>query len=438
MIIKGLLILIFLLSLSYVIKAETIEVTAITNVVNGGAEVYKPIVNEFNEYAKEKGLGIHVELNLLTYENSTLKVGDYESSLEATLKKKSTKYDIIFYDRIFTHKFGPYLVDLKKYLPEDHFKLYESGIASKTCVYDKKWVGLPMNVDILVLYYNNDLLKKYNKEIPKTWNELIGTSKFITEKEKEANNSTVISFIPFLNVEPELNTCIYYEFIYTFREKVDSPFPSFDSKEAKEALETLKKIKDEIASDDIFKNSMFYLQKMFEDLNFLFMYNWYFPSMGPYFTFSPGKNSGVSGSVTGGYNVGINNSIDSKKIDASVQFIKFVTSKEKQKEIVMKNKVFSAIPELYDDEEVCKEVDCEKFKNIQLVSRPTQLRDYSSFSELFRNSISDFLFNGKASTDTLKEISKKYDSSSSYIKKSYYGLFIYFIVYFTIYLFINV
>jgi len=38
-----------------------------------------------------------------------------------------------------------------------------------------------------VLYANKALLKRYNKEVPKTWDELIETTKFILDKEKDTN-----------------------------------------------------------------------------------------------------------------------------------------------------------------------------------------------------------------------------------------------------------
>jgi len=55
-----------------------------------------------------------------------------------------------------------------------------------------------MSVDILVLYYNGDLLKQYGKEVPKTWNELIETAKYITEQEKN-NGRTLTAYNPFLD-----------------------------------------------------------------------------------------------------------------------------------------------------------------------------------------------------------------------------------------------
>jgi len=47
-----------------------------------------------------------------------------------------------------------------------------------------------------VLYSNNILLKKYNKPIPKTWDELINTSHYIMEKE---NNTNLVAYNGFID-----------------------------------------------------------------------------------------------------------------------------------------------------------------------------------------------------------------------------------------------
>jgi len=36
-----------------------------------------------------------------------------------------------------------------------------------------------------------ELLSKYNKDIPKTWDELLSTSKYIFEEEKKLNNTII-------------------------------------------------------------------------------------------------------------------------------------------------------------------------------------------------------------------------------------------------------
>jgi len=52
---------------------------------------YRLITNGFNEYAKEKGLGIHVDLKVLTTDTSTNVVEDYGNTIDSLLVKKPPK-----------------------------------------------------------------------------------------------------------------------------------------------------------------------------------------------------------------------------------------------------------------------------------------------------------------------------------------------------------
>ena len=53
----------------------------------------------------------------------------------------------------------------------------------------------PVFLDFFVLYYNEPLLNKYNQKVPKTWNELYDTGKYIMEKENNNNNNNNINLI---------------------------------------------------------------------------------------------------------------------------------------------------------------------------------------------------------------------------------------------------
>jgi len=44
------------------------------------------------------------------------------------------------------------------------------------------------------LFSNTALLKKYKKNIPETWDELIETGKYIIEQEKEHNGRDLIGY----------------------------------------------------------------------------------------------------------------------------------------------------------------------------------------------------------------------------------------------------
>jgi len=43
----------------------------------------------------------------------------------------------------------------------------------------------------MVLYSNIAYLERYNKEVPKTWDELFETGKYILEQERQKNNNLV-------------------------------------------------------------------------------------------------------------------------------------------------------------------------------------------------------------------------------------------------------
>ncbi|OUM58195.1 hypothetical protein PIROE2DRAFT_16604, partial [Piromyces sp. E2] len=152
----------------------------------GGGAV-SSLIKKFNKYSKENNLDIEIELNLYTEVNSTKLVTDYGSTIEYLLKQGSTKYDIFFHDVMYNRRYSSYFIDLSKYLSKEHIEMYAEGITEKACTYENRWVGLPVHIDFTVLYSNMELLNKYNKTIPTTWDELLETGKYIKERENNEN-----------------------------------------------------------------------------------------------------------------------------------------------------------------------------------------------------------------------------------------------------------
>jgi len=109
--------------------------------MNGGSLIYTPMINDFNKYAKDNDLDITLHLNLFSELNSTSLVTDYESMLDALFNKKSDKYDLVFFDNVYSVRFGPHLLDLYKIMPKDYIDMYMEGVASKTCLYKDKLIG---------------------------------------------------------------------------------------------------------------------------------------------------------------------------------------------------------------------------------------------------------------------------------------------------------
>ena len=127
-----------------IIKVHSITLRALAFTRYTESQPYSTIINQFNKYAKKKNLDISIELNLLTIYNSTFSLNDFGSMVEALFKKKN-KYELYFYDNVYTTKYGKYLLNLKEWIPKNTLDLYDQKIISETCYYNEKLVGLVIN-----------------------------------------------------------------------------------------------------------------------------------------------------------------------------------------------------------------------------------------------------------------------------------------------------
>ncbi|ORX44203.1 periplasmic binding protein-like II [Piromyces finnis] len=387
------------------------------------------MVNEFNAYSNTHHLNITVKLNLLTRNNMTYSVTDYGSYIEAILNKKNSarKYDLYFYDNVYLPKYGKYLMDLKNELSISHINMYNQKIVSESCIYQDKLVGLPIKIGFTVLYSNEKILNKYNKRIPKTWSELLETGKYILKKEREANNTDFLAYNGLFD-NSEHGSCSIYELIYSYRESLNDPYPELSSETAINALKMMKKIKEEISSDEFFLSGDYITSaKLFSEES-LFIKFWIFLApqiyLIPYKTsLLPGVKEGISGASLTGYNLGILNDMEKERKKAAVTTFKFMTSKEMQRRFILDNLIFSGIPSLYDEEEVCKIANCSLYKSLQFIGRPnTKTENYDDYSEKYRKHIYEFLYGNTSAEEALQaveDITKvyylSYDKNESWI-----------------------
>eukprot|EP00833_Pecoramyces_ruminatium_P010193 jgi/Orpsp1_1/1184225/evm.model.c7180000088615.1 len=295
--------------------------------------------------------------------------------------------------------------------------MYDKHIIDQVC-YCKdnkdKLVELPITLSTNGLFSNKQLLDKYHKDIPKTCNELINTSKEILEKERALNNTELVGYNGLMN-DAELGICSLYEFFYSCRESYDSSFPDLTNK--------------------IFKSDMSYsfdLLLVSGNAIFIKFYIFLAKFLGDYSPFVlteiPGKQKGLSGSILSGYDIGIDNSIDRKKVDSAIEVIKFMTSKEFQKELILKQIIMSGILTLYEDEEVCSSIKfCEYYKNFQGVLKPVDKTDnFDEYSKKFTSYFYEYLYGNETVLNTLKaidDITKIYNISFN-SKENHIGLII--------------
>lgn len=68
--------------------------------------------------------------------------------IKSFFKKKSSKYDIYFYNNIYSSNYGDYFLDLYENLPKSHLDMYNNDIIKNSCVYNDHLIGL-----VSILYF---------------------------------------------------------------------------------------------------------------------------------------------------------------------------------------------------------------------------------------------------------------------------------------------
>ncbi|ORY37169.1 hypothetical protein LY90DRAFT_624854 [Neocallimastix californiae] len=138
-----------------------------------------------------------------------------------------------------------------------------------------------------------------------------------------------------------------------------------------DALLMLKKIKNDISSESLFRSTLdFHFMNIIES-KYLFT-TYYYNLINPKYKISvvPGIKEGISGSTIQGYNIGIYKYSKKLNLNAAVEALKFITTKEIQKE-------------------------CKPYMNVS---------EYNSYSNYFRKNIFDFLFENKDINEVLEKI----------------------------------
>jgi len=344
---------------------EKITVNGIAYIYDVKVEVFDNLKNAFRKYSEDNNLGIDINIEIYTPSNTT-EYKDFGFFLESIFNKKNGKkrYDIVFYYDTYTSILGRHFVELEKYIDTSRIDMYERSIIDASCVYNNKVIGLPVFFDTNVLYSNTVLLGKHGRDIPKTWDQLIDTAVYIRDQEKAQGNT---DFDPFLgifsaNVEGALSL---FEVTTSCRNKNSDPFPDETSETFREGIQILKRIKENLLnSAELFESNMEYTIGKFYQGKALFV-KFYMGSYPPLYKPSvvPGKNEGVTGTIPAAFSVSLNRYIvDDEKIrNAALKVIDFFTSKETQKEYIVKKNLLSAMTRLYYDPEVCASFECDVF-----------------------------------------------------------------------------
>jgi len=350
--------------------------------------------------------------------STTDQFGQYRLWLAAGTKD----IDIYQTDVIWAPQLADQFIDLSaaaKEVVKDHFP---SIIESQTV--DGKLVAIPSFTDAPALFYRKDLLDKYGKPVPKTWDELTATAKEIQDKERAAGNKDMWGFV-FQGNAYEGLTCDALEWVKSFGggQIVEANgYISINNDKAAKALETAKSWVGVISPPGVLAYQEEEARGVWQTGNAVFMRNW------PYaFSLGNGADSAIKGkfdvatlptgaaadkpaATLGGWNLAVSKYSQHK--DAAIRFALYVGSKEVQKARAIDQTHLPTIISLYDDPDVAKaQPTIPRWKAIFMnavprPSAPTKVK-YNEVSSLFWSAVHDTLSGKGSAADNLEVLEAK-------------------------------
>ncbi|KKA14667.1 ABC transporter substrate-binding protein [Sinorhizobium meliloti] len=270
--------------------------------------------------------------------------------------------DVYQTDVIWAPQLAEQFVDLTEATKDVVGEHFPSIIQSQTV--NGKLVALPFYTDAPALYYRKDLLDKYGKTPPKTWDELAATAKEIQAKERAAGSADIWGFV-FQGNAYEGLTCNALEWIKSSGGgQIIEPDGtiSVNNEKAAAAVEKVKEWIGTIAPKGVLAYQEEESRGVWQTGNAVFMRNW------PYaYALGNGDDSAVKGkfevaplpaatdgdqpsSTLGGWNLAVSKYSDEQ--EAAIAFVKFLGSAETQKVRAIELSNLPTIAALYDDPDV--------------------------------------------------------------------------------------
>ena len=322
--------------------------------------------------------------------------------------------DVLRIDIVWPGILGHHLVDIGKAVPKEVVAQHFPAIIAANTV-DGRLVALPWFADAGLLYYRSDLLEKYGRKVPQTWQELTETAKIVQDGERKAGNARMWGFV-FQGRAYEGLTCDALEWVDSFGGGtiVDGQGKvTIDNPKAIEALKLASSWPKNISPDGVLNYAEEEARGAFQSGNAVFMRNW------PYaWALSQAADSPVKGRVKvaplpkggpggkhtgtlGGWQLAVNKY--SKNTQAAVDLAVYLTGPEEQKRAALKASLNPTQPALYKDKDILQANPfmgelLETFTSA--VARPSRVTAdrYNQVSNEFWNAVHESL-SGRAPAD---------------------------------------
>lgn len=188
---------------------------------------------------------IHVEI--VEFPSDT---NQKKTTLSSIFQAQDDSADVFMMDCTWPDEFisAGWLLPLDGLYTDEELKEFIPGIMDICFDSNGTMYAIPEYLNAGVLVYRDDLLKKYNYEPAKTWEELIEQCKVIMQGEAAEGNP--ISGFTSAWMEYEGLTCCIFEFMWDYGAKFAANGNcTLDSKEAQEGLNVMRRMVEEGITD---------------------------------------------------------------------------------------------------------------------------------------------------------------------------------------------
>lgn len=372
-------------------------------------DVLKGIISDFEEINPD------IKINLIELPDNT---DDKLIMIKNSFQSETEMADVFDSDAVWPAIFASagWVQPLGEYLDEDEKSAYLESALDSNYFENELW-GFPYRIDSGMLYYRNDLLEKYDKRVPLTWQELAETSQYIMQREKGDLKGFTSSWAQFEGL-----TANAVEYIWSFGGDIlseDSARSVLDSKESQEGISFMKDMmyKYKITPENITAFTSKESREAFMAGDVIFMRDW---SSGWRLLQDPeisnvagkvkiselpmGSLTGKNHPVLGGWQIMVSSFGDHKK--EAVQFAKYRAGRESQKKGAIELSYLPSLRELYNDDEINSAMPFLKymypsFKN----SNPRPASPYyADISNIIQTEVHKALLDQQTSLQTIKDI----------------------------------
>jgi len=304
------------------------------------------------------------EVRIVSTPNSaTERLALYQQILAAG----SADIDVFQIDVVWPGILASHLIDLADYIDRDTIARHFPSIVSNNTV-DGALVAMPWFTDAGVLYYRRDLLEKYAKAPPTTWQALTGIAREIQHAERAAGNERMQGFV-FQAKGYEGLTCNALEWIDSFGGGTivaEDGKPTVNNPRAAAALELAASWIKDIAPEGVLNYDEEESRGVFQSGNAVFMRNW------PYawalveapdsavkgkvgvVALPRGGEAGRHSAVLGGWQLAVSKYSAHPAIAADL--VRYLTGEAEQKRRAIEGAYNPTLPALYQDAQVLEAV----------------------------------------------------------------------------------